>query len=308
MKNTLLLMGLAGWLASCQQLQSAAPETEETHNMSISTAIDWQGHRGARGLLPENTIPAFLLALEYPQVKTLELDVVITEDQQVVVSHEPWMSADICSHPDGMPVDSFEAETLNIYQMPLASVQEFDCGQRGNPRFPTQQPQAAFKPTLAAVIAAAEARAKTLEREPPYYNVEIKSQPEWDGVFTPPPSAFASLVVELIATSGVEARTTIQSFDPRSLRAVRALKPTWNLALLVANPHSVAENLAILGFLPKVYSPYFMLCSEAMLDTLHDKGIQLIPWTVNEISDMRQLLELGVDGIITDYPDRIADL
>ncbi|RME94372.1 MAG: glycerophosphodiester phosphodiesterase, partial [Bacteroidetes bacterium] len=137
-----------------------------------NTAIDWQGHRGARGLLPENTIPAFLLALEYPQIKTLEMDVVITQDQQVVVSHEPWMSALICSHSNGKPVSAEEAETLNIYQMTLAEVQSFDCGSRANPRFPTQQPQVGRKPSLAAVFAAADQRARTLERPLPHYNIE----------------------------------------------------------------------------------------------------------------------------------------
>jgi glycerophosphoryl diester phosphodiesterase len=105
---------------------------------SLSFAFDWQSHRGARGLYPENTTGAMLEALKYP-INTLELDVVVTADKKVIVSHEPWMSDEICLDPDGK---SFEGKKYNISKMSLKDVQEFDCGSKPHPRFPRQRAQA----------------------------------------------------------------------------------------------------------------------------------------------------------------------
>lgn len=288
------------FLTACATQRTANPPTP-----TMQPNFDWQGHRGARGLLPENSIPAFLHALSYPEVRTLELDVVVTADGQVVVSHEPWMSATICSHPDGRAVTEKEAQQLNIYQMTLAEVQAFDCGLRDHPRFPDQQATATTKPTLEAVIRAADAEAARLQRPLPAYNIEIKSTPEWDAQFTPPPAAFAQQVMAVIGAAGIAARTTVQSFDIRSLQAVRAIAPTQTLAYLIESNANWTDNLARLGFDPQVYSPYFALVTPELVAGLHARGIQIIPWTVNETADMVRLQALGVDGIITDYPNRI---
>src|SRR5688572_32507439 len=114
------------------------------------SGIDIQGHRGCRGLMPENSMAAFLKAVELG-VTTLELDVVISMDGQIVVSHEPWISHEICSHPDGHPVTSGEAKTLNIYQMPYSKVQQYNCGTRPHPEFAHQQKIFTVKPTLKMV-------------------------------------------------------------------------------------------------------------------------------------------------------------
>ncbi len=268
-------------------------------------SIDWQGHRGARGLAPENTIPAFLLALEYQQVKTLELDVVISADQQIIVSHEPWFSASICAHPDGRPVSEEEEKQLNIYQMKLADIQAFDCGRRGHPDYPEQRPMSAIKPTLEEVIKTVEARATDLERDLPFYNIEIKSRPEWDSLYTPPPTVFANLVLSEVKRLGIQERTTVQSFDTRTLQVLHQLDSTQVLAYLIGNPHTFAANMDTLGFTPDIYSPYYLLVSDNLLQSVHEQDMLLIPWTVNDTATMRGLVELGVDGIITDYPNRI---
>lgn len=289
------------FLTACATQRTANPPTPTMQ----SSDFDWQGHRGARGLLPENSIPAFLHALTYPAVRTLELDVVVTADGQVVVSHEPWMSATICSHSDGRAVTEAEAPQLNIYKMTLAEVQAFDCGLRDHPRFPDQLATATIKPTLEAVIRAADAEAVRLQRALPAYNIEIKSAPEWDAHFTPPPAAFAQRVMDVIAAAGIAARTTVQSFDIRSLQAVRAIAPTQTLAYLIESNANWEENLARLGFDPQIYSPFFALVTPQLVAGLHARGIQIIPWTVNETADMIRLQAMGVDGIITDYPNRI---
>ena len=101
----------------------------------FAQTFDWQGHRGCRGLVPENTIPAFLKALEFPQVKTLELDLAVSKDHELIVSHEPWMSEGICTKPDGTPVLKAEAMSLKIFEMTYDEIKQYDCGSRGNARF-----------------------------------------------------------------------------------------------------------------------------------------------------------------------------
>lgn len=272
---------------------------------AMPTTFDWQGHRGARGLLPENTVPSFLRALEYPEVVTLELDLAVSKDKQLIVSHEPWMSSLICSHPDGRPISEKEEQTLRIYDMTAAEVQAFDCGQRGNTNYPEQMPLSAVKPTLEEVVVAAEQYARTLQRPLPYYNIEIKSLPEWDQVFTPKPEAFAALVLRELQRLDISQRANVQSFDLRTLRALKEQAPRQRIAYLIANQNGLEQNLKDLGFRPDIYSPYYLLCTPELTDSLHKQNIKLIPWTVNKTAEMQQLIDMGVDGIITDYPDRI---
>jgi glycerophosphoryl diester phosphodiesterase len=273
----------------------------------VPPAFDLQGHRGARGLAPENTLPAFRRALELGAT-TLEMDVVVTGDGRVVVSHEPWMSATICTAPDGEPVA--EGKAHNIYEMTYDEVQAYDCGSRPHPRFPEQANEPAPKPLLERVVARAEAYARSHDRPAPFYNVEVKSRPAWDGRFHPPVDAYAEAAVKVLEESGVIARSTIQSFDPRALRAARDLESGARLALLVARQgdQGLDDNLQALGFAPDIYSPSYRLVDAELVDACHRRGLKVVPWTVNERAAMRRLVEAGVDGLITDYPDRAAAL
>ena len=285
---------------------------------SDSTAppeFDLQGHRGARGLAPENTIPAFRRALAIG-VTTLEMDVVISADGQVVVSHEPWMNPALCSLPSGAPVPEADARDHNLFRMPYAEIERYDCGRRRHPAFPRQEPQPASKPLLRDVIEMAEAYATDHDRPPVFYNIEIKSRPEWDGTFHPAPKAFAKRVLATVHEGEVAARTTIQSFDARALRATRRLRENWDpeptvqLALLVTEDTApaVADQLDALGFTPAVYSPAHSAVDEALVRAAHERGLRVVPWTVNERDAMRRLIRLGVDGLITDYPDVGAEV
>ncbi|MEM6645504.1 MAG: glycerophosphodiester phosphodiesterase family protein [Bacteroidota bacterium] len=264
--------------------------------------FDVQGHRGARGLVPENTIVAFIKALELG-VTTLELDAVITQDGEVLVSHEPWFSPSICSL-NGEPIPETDERTHNIYAMTYDQTRAYDCGLRGNPRFPQQQPMAAEKPLLRDVIRTAEAYVQEYNLPPIFYNIETKSTPEGDGVFHPAPGAFTERLYGVIKAEGVLERATIQSFDPRTLRAARALDPNVRLALLIAGPENDARaQVDDLGFVPDIYSPAYALVNAEVLATAHELGMQVIPWTVNTLAEMQALKDLGVDGVITDYPD-----
>ncbi len=268
--------------------------------------FDWQGHRGARGLMPENTVPAFLKALEYP-VTTLELDVVISKDGQVIVSHEPWMSHEICSNPDGSPVlDSLE-ESLRVLEMDYATIKTYDCGKRGNAKFPEQVPQAAHKPSLRDMVSTIEDHIFKKDRQPIFYNIETKSRPSWYDTLVPQPSVFVDILLKEIEELGIEKRTCIQSFDPATLRLVHAQKPEMTTALLVYNQDGVVKNVDSLGYVPTIYSPYYMLLIDDEIEQAHDMGMQVIPWTVNDLPTMLDLMHKGVDGIITDYPNLIEE-
>ena len=267
--------------------------------------FDVQGHRGARGLKPENTIPAFLTALDYG-VTTVELDLAVTGDKRVIVSHEPWMSAAICTQPDGSSIDPKKEMGFNIYQMTYDQVKQFDCGSRGNERFPEQQKMAAAKPLLRDVIAAVEDHIKSFTRYEVDYNIEIKSLPQGDNLFHPAPQEFSDLVYQLIDQYLPWERVVIQSFDFRVLQYWHEKCPDVRLAALVENKKSIDENLADLGFTPAIYSPDYKLLDRDKVKYLKSLKMRVIPWTVNEEKDMLAIKGMGVDGFITDYPDRAA--
>lgn len=273
-------------------------------SMMQAQEFDWQGHRGARGLLPENSLPAFQKALELG-VQTLELDVVISKDSQVVVSHEPWMSAEICSHPDGPPVQEEEAKDLRLLDLSLEEIQAFDCGSRQHPRFPEQVTQATYKPSLREVITLAEAYVKDTGRAPIHYNIEIKSQPSWDEKYTPAPEFFSLAVMQVLIDLDIRERSCIQSFDIRPLQYFHGQYPEQTLAFLSETGQHPRKEFSQLGFIPDIYSPYYKGVDAALIRFCRKKDIRCIPWTVNELQDMERLMELGVDGIITDYPNRI---
>ena len=292
----LFAAGSAGMKKSYAQADVRADSTDR---------FDLQGHRGARGLLPENTIPGFLRALDLG-VTTLEMDVAITADSLVVLSHEPWFSSLICSLPSGEPVPEEAEQGYRIFEMAYAEVARFDCGRRGHPLFPEQEPMPAPKPLLRDVIRAAEAYAAERGLPDVRYNIETKARPAWDGLFTPDPETFARLLYDVLVEADVESRATIQSFDPRTLQVARRLDPSLSLALLVAQEQggSMEEHLSALGFTPAIYSPDYRLVDESLIRVAHARGMLVIPWTVNAPEEMARLRELGVDGLITDYPDR----
>ncbi len=259
-------------------------------------AVDWQGHRGARGLYPENTIGGMEEALKYKAITTLELDVVISKDQKVVVSHEPWMSEEICTDKSGARA---KGRSQNLYRMTAAQIAEFDCGTIPHPRFPEQKKVRAHKPLLDDLLARVQSKSIT-------FNIEIKStvEDERDGL-QPDVKSFADLVVAAIKRRLPVERFTLQSFDWRVLKYLRSAYPDVRLVALLEGPINPDGVLKDLGFAPAVFSPYYKDLSRAHVEAFHRKGVKVIPWTVNETGEMTELVKLGVDGIITDYPNRI---
>jgi glycerophosphoryl diester phosphodiesterase len=267
--------------------------------------FDLQGHRGARGMRPENTIPAFRYALDQG-VTTLELDVIISADNKVVVSHDPVFNPAICSHPDGAPVTESESAALPLHSLTYDQIAAYDCGVRRHPGFPEQVPERAHKPLLVDLAGAVKVHIAESGRGPVKWNIETKSTPAGDGHLNPDPETFAALLHGAMTEAGILSDAFVQSFDIRTLQSMRRLDPEVPLVLLIAESldQGLEANLAALGFVPAVYSPDFRLVDEALVRGVHERGMTLIPWTVNEVDDMERLRSLGVDGLITDYPNR----
>ena len=275
--------------------------------MVDQNSFDWQGHRGCRGLLPENTIPAFLKALEYP-IKTLELDLAVSKDRKLIVSHDPYFSHHICNKPDGTPVTEAEEKDHRIIDMTYNQIKAYDCGSLGNERFPDQHPIYVNKPSLEDMINSVEAFCVHNSRTKPFYNIEIKSLPKWYDTLVPPPAEFVRLTLEEITAYNIKKRTCIQSFDPAVMNELHKQAPEVTNAFLVENEEDFEANMAKLNFKPSIYSPYYKFVDEELVTKVHNKGMKLIPWTVNDTEEMKKVKALGVDGIITDYPNRIEEV
>jgi glycerophosphoryl diester phosphodiesterase len=273
--------------------------------------FDIQGHRGCRGLMPENTIEAFLEALKY-NVTTLELDVCITNDGQVIVSHEPYLNSLFCSFPDGNPVQKADEKNLNIYKMNYEEIKKFDSGIRGNSKFPEQLKMATYKPLLSEVFEKVEAHLKVNNLKPVNYNIEIKSEAVEYSISQPQVAEFSQLVYAVISKYIAPERVTLQSFDFEVLKYWHAKIQSneykkVKLAALV-ELKGVGPTFDELGFLPDIFSPYFKLLTKGKVKKCHKKGVKVVPWTVNETADMTKMKLMGTDGLISDYPNRAQKL
>lgn len=282
----------ASLLIACQPMENLHP--------------DVHGHRGFAGKYPENSIPGFLAAVEVG-CDHLEMDIVLSGDGQILVSHEPWMKATLCRMPDGSPIDPAKERDLNLHRMSVGTIQRYDCGSMPDPRFPDRKLQPTYKPTLRQVVESADEHAVFSGMTSPSYNIEVKSDSAWYGVYQPLPEAYAQAVIMTIDSLGIASRCMIQSFDTTVLEAFHAERPDIPLALLVENTDGVDENLRRLTFKPTVYSPHYLLADKATLRKLREADIELVVWTVNEQKDIRRMLDLGVDGIISDHPDLVIE-
>lgn len=303
MTKTSFVIGL---MAVSSLLSCATQKNRTLSNETMYTfpAFDKEGHRGSRGLMPENTIPAMHKAIDLG-VTTLEMDVVISKDKQVVVSHDPYFNADITTTPEGKNLTKQEGQALVLYTMDYNIIKKYDVGLKPHPGFPRQQKMAVHKPLLSELIASAEAYAKSKGSAPVWYNIETKSKPTGDGTHHPAPEEFVDLLIPVIQKAGIANRTVIQSFDPRTLQVIHKKYPQIKTSLLMeaSDKRSLDEQLAELGHTPFIYSPNYALLSADLVKKCHEKGMKVVPWTLNTKELIDQAKALGVDGIITDYPD-----
>jgi glycerophosphoryl diester phosphodiesterase len=270
--------------------------------------LDIQGHRGCRGLMPENTIAAMLKALDLG-VTTLEMDVVVSKDNKVVVSHEPWFHAEITTKPDGSFIKPGEAMQYNIFQMNYDEIAKYDVGMKPHPRFPNQEKIKAIKPLLADLFDSVAENMKIRRRPFPFYNIETKCLPAGDGRFHPRPADFVELLMTVIKENQLEEQVIIQSFDFRTLKYLHEKYPAIKTAMLIedSDVNDFEGQLNRLGYTPQIYSPNHTLVDDDLVKQCHNKGMKIIPWTVNEVKQFKKLRKMGIDGVITDYPDLIKD-
>jgi glycerophosphoryl diester phosphodiesterase len=184
-------------------------------------------------------------------------------------------------------------------------VKTYDVGMKPHPRFPQQQKMKAIKPLLSDLLDSVVEYMKIRKRPFPNYNIEIKSLPAGDGRFHPAPAEFAELLMAVIIEKQVEDRVIIQSFDTRALKYVHEKYPAIKTSLLIedSDENDLEGQLTKLGYTPEYYSPNQTLVDDGLVKQCHDKGMKIIPWTVNDKKQIRKLQKMGVDGIITDYPD-----
>ena len=269
---------------------------------SIAQKFDLQGNRGARGIMPENTIPGMLRALDLG-VNTLNMNAVISKDKQVVLSQEPYFNFEISTAPDGKPITLKNQKNYNMYKMDYADIRKFDVGSKVHSRFPYQEKIETYKPLLEETIDSVENYVKRRKLPKPNYSIETKTIPKGDNEFHPEPAEFVDLIMEIVIRKKLTKRVTIQSFDVRTLQYLHENYPKIKTALLIDEKIDFEVNIADLGFKPTVYSPYSVLVGKGLVERCHEAGVKIIPWTVNSIKDMKYLIGLGVDGVVTDYPN-----
>jgi glycerophosphoryl diester phosphodiesterase len=275
---------------------------------AVPEGLDLQGHRGCRGLLPENTVPGFLYAMDLG-VTTLEMDVVITKDLQVLVSHDPFMSHEFCLKPDGSEIRKDEEMTFNIFDMTYQQVSQWDCGWKQHPHFPKQKKMKVHKPLLNEVLETTIAHGKKSRMQDVFYNIEVKSAPVTDDLFHPRVDLYCRLLMDELEKHKILKYTTIQSFDKRALQYINNAYPKQvHLSFLFEKGMEFMTEIETMGFDPDILSPDFELVDTYMMQYAKDRKMRVVPWTVNALSYMKQLIGMGVSGMISDYPDLYKQL
>lgn len=266
-----------------------------------------EGHRGARGLIPENTIESMKQAID-DGANFIELDIQFSKDNKVLVAHDATINREITLMPDGSKIP--DTSEFVLYQMNYEDIKKFDVGTKPHPHFPQQKNQRAYIPLFSELIDSVETYISEKNIPPVIYNIEIKASPEKDGYFQPKPRDLIRMVMEVVQNKGLEPeRYQIQSFDVRQIQEVHENYPYVVTGFLTGNKNkSLDENLKELGYMPQVYSPNFQLATPELIEKVHSYGMKFVPWTVNEQEDMKRLISWGVDGIITDYPHLLQGL
>lgn len=291
-------------------------------------SFDNQAHRGGKSLYPENTIPAMKNALKM-NVRTLEMDLAITKDKKVILSHDAFLSPELITKPDGTYIPKDSGFYYKIYEMPYSKIRTFDVGLKKLDNYPDQKKMKVQKPLFSDIIDACESYSRELKRPLPYYNIETKTRPFSDNIFHPEPKEFVDLMMKIIVEKGIQDRVIIQSFDPRTLEFIHKEYPKIMTALLVEKVddkkleqqrahfknipvekfklypnhlNGVAGDMKFLSYIPTIYSPDHRLVTAALVQECHALGMKVIPWTVNTKERLQELKSMGIDGVISDDP------
>ena len=263
-----------------------------------------QAHRGGAGLMPENTISAMKNALDL-DVNTLEFDLQLSQDGQVVVSHDNYFDPRYATRPDGSLIQKEDPKEY-LYTMPYDSIAKYDVGLRFVDRWPTQQKVAEVKPLASELIDFTESYAK----KPVNYNIEIKSWPgEGEGTLWPDYNTFCDTCIPLLLSKNLGDRLIVQCFDTRALNYMHEKWPELTLSYLTEDYDGgdIEALLQNLDFVPQWWSPESSVVTPENVAWCHEHGIGVVPWTVDDPAEMRRLVDCGVEAIISNYPDILIE-
>ncbi len=268
-----------------------------------------QGHRGGAGLMPENTIEAMKNALDLG-VDMLELDLNVSRDGQVVVSHDPFMNGGFVLTPDGEEIEKSHEREYLIYKMEYDSIRRFDIGSKPYATFPQQKKLKSYKPLASELIDSVEAYAKRRGIAAPLYNIEIKSNESLEKVGSVAPyEEFVDRCMAVLESKALGERLIVQSFDTRALNYLNERYPNVTLSYLVSSRHKdLVKSLSRIEFRPEWCSPHYSLLTPDLVAEFKEMGIKLAPWTVDKDADLESMVDMGVESIITNYPDKLLKI
>lgn len=263
----------------------------------LSQEVQYFGHRGCRGLYPENTIEGFKKALNRG-VDGIELDVVVNKDKQLVISHEGYMSSTICLDSVGNKINNEKQH--NLYKMSQSEIEKYDCGTLAHPKFPEQQKVTEKKPLLQEFF-------KQTDVSNTVILFEIKSEKGDEGIFQPSVEEYVEIILQELKDFQWKQHIIFMSFDARILNEIHRRTQEYRMVYLTYLPfRSVKKFLKDIDFKPHALGMFFPTIKKRKVKKAQRRGIRIFAWTVNDASKSQKLVKMGVTGIITDYPDRVA--
>ena len=296
--------------ASTVKMVVKAPDGREwTHEFDLSnrTYVDLQAHRGGAGLMPENTFSSMKNAMDL-QVNTLEFDLQVSVDGQVVVSHDNYFHSRYTTRPNGTLIQKEDPKEY-LYTMPYDSIAKYDVGLRFVDRWPGQKKVAERKPLASELIDYTEQYARDKGMSPFRYNIEIKSRTgKGEGNLWPDYKDFCDICIPLLLSKNLGDRLVVQSFDVRALEYIHKKWPEVILSYLTEDQTDIVDILSKLSFTPTWWSPNYQVVTRTNVSYCHGLGIKVVPWTVDEPEDILRMVEVGSDAIISNYPDRLIEL
>lgn len=271
------------------------------HFMNVSAQLDqtsFFGHRGCRGLFPENSLEAFNKAIELG-VDGIEWDVVVSKDKKLIISHEPYLHNAYCLDGDGNEMTSSQGKEINFFELTAEEIQQFDCGTKLHSKYPEQQKVRTYKPTVQEAFEKLALSNITIL-------FEIKSEEPDYGAYQPDPEEYADIIYKEVSSFEFKENIIFMSFDPKILEALHKLLPNFRYVYLTYKPFvSTKKFLKDISFKPYALGMYHPTITKRDINLLHAQNINVFAWTVNKENQAKKLVKFKIDGIITDYPDRI---
>jgi glycerophosphoryl diester phosphodiesterase len=265
-------------------------------NIIVTTKTDFPkifGHRGCRGIMPENSIEGFQKAMDLG-VDGIEFDVVVNKDKEIVISHEPYMERKYCLMPDSARIK--QGKELNLFQMTQMEIEQFDCGSKYHPNFPEQKKLKTYKPLLQELF-------NKVDFSDVMILFEIKSEKRYYGKYQPQPDEYVDIILKEVGNYVHRKNIVFMSFDSNIINELHNKAPQYKLVYLTHSPFkSVKISIKDLIIKPYAIGMYNPTISKREIKIAHELGIVVFAWTVNTYKDFERLKRYGIDGIITDYP------